>query len=90
MGARTKRAGKKPFANKKWYNPKVHSGWDKHMTTIGRRRKAIIAHKTYLAAGRSLQALSNVNSGKNGDKQTARLAGLDARYFFRKHEETKK
>lgn len=39
---------------KKWYNPRVHSGWDKDMITLGRRRKAIIAHKTYLAAARSL------------------------------------
>jgi len=86
MGARTLRAGKKPFANKKWYNPRVHSGWDKDMTTIGRRRKAIIAHKTYLAAGRSLQALSNVTR----DPKTKRLSALDARYFFRKHQETGK
>jgi hypothetical protein len=87
MAVRTKRAGSKPFANKKWFHPRIHTGWDKHMTAIGRRRKAIIAHKgNYLTAGRSLQALSNTTT----DPTTKRLSALDARYFFRKHQETKK
>jgi len=87
MGARTLRAGKKPFAVVKWFHPRIHTGWSKDMTTIGRRRKAIVAHKgNYLAAGRSLQALSNTTT----DAKTKRLSALDARYFFRKHQETGK
>lgn len=75
----------------KWYKPKVHSGWSKHMTPRGRRVKALRSHKRdYLATARSLQALANVNAGKKGDKQTARLAALDARYFYKMHEKTKK
>ncbi len=68
----------------KWYKPKVHSGWSKDLTPRGRRRKSIIAHKNYLSAARSLQALSSVTT----DKKTKRLAKQDANYFFRKHKET--
>ena len=90
MGARTLRAGKKPFANKKWYNPKVHTGWDKHMTPRGRRIKSLKAHgRNLLATARSLLALSNVNSGKKGDRQTYLKAKADAKYFFKKYEESK-
>ncbi len=71
----------------KWYKPKVHSGWDKNMTTLGRRRKSIIAHKgNYLSAARSLGALANVTK----DKSTAVKARADAKYFYRKHKETGK
>ena len=74
----------------KWYKPKIHSGWDKNMTTLGRRRKALAAHKSYLSTAKSLQALANVNSGKKGDHATYVKASADAKYFYRKHKETGK
>lgn len=71
----------------KWYHPKVHTGWDKNMTILGRRRKVIMAHKgNYLSAGRAMLALSNVTK----DSATARKSRADANYFFKKHQETGK
>jgi hypothetical protein len=75
----------------KWYKPKVHSGWSKDLTPRGRRVKALKAHgKSYLATARSLMALSNVNSGKKGDKATMVRARADAKYFYRMHKKTGK
>ena len=74
----------------KWYKPEIHTGWDKDMTPRGRRIKSLRAHgRDLLATARSLQALSNVNSGKKGDKQTYLRAKADAKYFFKKYEESK-
>ena len=71
----------------KWFSPgKVNTGWDKNDPPTIRRRKALKAHKTYLSAGRAMQALSNVTQ----DKRTAALAGQDARYFFRLNKEARK
>lgn len=71
----------------KWYKPKIHSGWSKDLTPMGRRRKAIIAHKgNYLSAARSLGALANVTK----DKPTASKARADSKYFYKKHKETGK
>lgn len=68
----------------KFYHPKVHMGWHKGDSITTRRRRALKAHKNqYLTTAKSLQALSNVTQ----DKTTSRLAGVDARYFFRKHKE---
>ena len=75
----------------KWYKPKVHSGWSKDLTPRGRRVKALRAHKgNYLSTARSLQALSNVNSGKKGDAGTRKAAGADAKYFYEMHRKTGK
>jgi hypothetical protein len=66
--------------DKKWYHPRVHTGWHKTDPATTRRRRAIIAHKSNrLAAGRGLQALANTTV----DKTTKRLAALDARYLFK-------
>jgi hypothetical protein len=65
----------------RWYEPGIETGWSKNQTANYRRRLVLKAHKNYLAAGRSLQALANVTT----DKTTKILAGRDARYFFRKH-----
>jgi len=73
--------GKKGRTPKKdqWYRPSVHTGWSKDDKPVTRRRKVLVSHKgDLLAAGRSMQALSNIST----DKTTARLAGQDARYFF--------
>ena len=70
----------------KWYKPKIHSGWSKDLTELGRRRKAYKSHKTYLSTAKSLMALSNVSK----DATTKRLAKSDAKYFYRKHKETGK
>ena len=68
----------------KFFHPKVHTGWHKGDSIITRRRRALKAHKKdYLVTAKSLQSLSNVSK----DKTTSRLAGVDARYFFRKHKE---
>jgi hypothetical protein len=65
--------------DKKWYNPRVHTGWRKGDPATTRRRRAIIAHgSNRLAAARALQALANVSV----DPATKRLAALDARYIF--------
>jgi hypothetical protein len=70
----------------KWYKPKVHSGWSKDLTPIGRRRKVYKAHKTYLSTAKSLQALANITK----DKPTKTKATADAKYFYRMHKKTGK
>lgn len=65
--------------DKKWYNPRVHTGWRKDDPATTRRRRAIIAHnRNRLAAARALQALSNVTT----DPVTKKLAAQDAKYIF--------
>ena len=65
--------------DKKWYNPKVHTGWSKDDPATTRRRRTLIAHKgNRLAAGRSLIALSNVNT----DPTTRKLSRADGLYML--------
>lgn len=72
---------------KKWYEAGVETGWQKTQSATTRRRRALKAHKgSHLAAGRGLQALANVTQ----DKQTARLARADAKYFFERHSKSGK
>lgn len=72
---------------KKWYKPSKEMGWSKSQSTTTRRRKALKAHKgSHLSAGRALQSLANVTT----DKPTATKARADAKYFFKRHKETKK
>ncbi len=73
--------GRTPLS-KRFFDPGVKTGWEKTLPADIRRGRVLRAHKgDLLASGRSLQALSNVST----DKRTKMLAGLDARFFFRKH-----
>jgi hypothetical protein len=73
--------GKTP-ESKKFYHPKVVMHWSKDLPAGVRRVNALKAHKgDELATARALQALVNVTT----DVETARLAKLDADYFFSKH-----
>lgn len=76
----------------KWYHPKVETGWHAESPIHERRALVLKAHKgDNLAAGRSMQALANIQiSSPNGSKFAAEEATKDAEYFFRKHEETGK
>ncbi len=66
----------------KWFQPGVHTGWDKDMSQEDRRQKVLEAHKgDNLAAGRSMMALANVTK----DRETKLKAGNDALYFYREH-----
>lgn len=72
---------------KRWYAPKVQSGWKKTMPAGKRRRLLLKAHKgSLLSAARSKQALANVTE----DEETRVLALADAKYFFERHKEEKK
>jgi len=78
---------------KQWFKKAVEDsppnnlgGWKKSLPKAIRRKKALgsrpknwTLHNRRLSAARALQALANVTK----DKQTARAAGEDARYFFR-------
>lgn len=66
----------------KWYKPnKEGTGWHKSLSASVRRVRMLKAHKgDNLAAGRAMQSLANVTR----DKRTAKLAAIDARYFFKK------
>ncbi|MGH2507632.1 MAG: hypothetical protein ACRESI_03325 [Gammaproteobacteria bacterium] len=71
--------GKTP-KSKRFFNPKVKTGWRKNQAAAVRRRKALQAHKgNKTAAGRALQELANVTT----DARTAKLAKADADYFFK-------
>lgn len=69
-----------------WFIPQKHSGWSKTMTASKRREAILKTHKKALSAARSLMALSNVTQ----DKETKRLARIDAKYFFEIHKRAKK
>jgi hypothetical protein len=63
----------------KWFKPGIHTGWDKDMPPEKRRALVLKAHKGNMtAAGRSMQALSNVST----DDKTREVARADALYFF--------
>ncbi len=73
--------GKTP-GSEKWYEHNVEMNWHKDDSTETRRTNALKAHKgDELAAARALQALANVTT----DRETRRLAKIDADYFFAKH-----
>jgi hypothetical protein len=70
--------GKTP-ENEKWYQHNVEMNWHKHQPAEMRRTNALRAHSgNKLAAARALQALANVTT----DLETAKLAKIDADYFF--------
>lgn len=81
---RRKRKGRTP-KGKRWYAPKVHSGWEKTMPAGERRRLLLKAHGNPLSAARSKQALANVTQ----DVETKELALADAKYFFEQHRRSK-
>ena len=78
---------------KKWYksainerSPNTLGGWSKGLPALKRRRYALNSrpknwklNTKRLSVGRALQALANVTK----DKQTKKVAELDAQYFFK-------
>lgn len=69
---------------KRWFEPGVHTGWEKGQPESERRVKVLNAHKgDELASARSMMALANVTT----DKETKMLAKWDAKYFYRLHRE---
>lgn len=82
-----KRRKKRASKEKRWYSPKVHSGWKKDMPAKKRRRLTLTAHEgSLLSAARSKQALANVTQ----DEETRVLALKDAQYFFEEHKKSKR
>jgi phage/plasmid-associated DNA primase len=74
--------GKTP-ESEKFYRPKVEMHWHKDQPAKMRRTNALKAHEgDELATARALQALANVTT----DIQTAKLAKIDADYFFARHQ----
>lgn len=70
--------GKTP-ESQKFFHPKVAMNWHKDESPEIRRANALKAHNgDELAAGRALQELANVTA----DQATARIAKVDADYFF--------
>jgi hypothetical protein len=70
--------GKTP-ESEKWYQHNVEMNWHKDQPAEMRRANALKAHSgDKLATGRALQALANVTT----DIETAKLAKIDADYFF--------
>lgn len=73
--------GKTP-RGRRWYEPKVHTGWSKDLSQKVRIAKVVRAHKgDLLASARSLQALANVTT----DATTKRLARADARVLYERY-----
>lgn len=71
--------GRTPKA-KRFFEPRVKTGWKKGMPASERRRLVLSAHKgDVLASGRSSQALANVTT----DRETKSAARADAQHFFR-------
>ena len=72
---------------KKWFAPKVKSGWSKNLPASVRRARVLRAHGgDLLAAGRSKIQLANVST----DPTTKRLARADGDYFLRKYRASKR
>ena len=70
--------GKTP-ESEKWYQHNMEMNWHKDQPAEMRRANALKAHSgDKLATGRALQALANVTT----DIETAKLAKIDADYFF--------
>ncbi len=73
--------GKTP-KSKKWYSPKVHSGWSKTLSQKVRIAKVVKAHGgSLLASARSLMALANVTT----DIATRQLARKDATSLYNRY-----
>ena len=82
---RKRRKAKK--SKRRWYAPKIRSGWKKTQPARTRRRLLLRAHKgDLLSAARSKQALANVTE----DEETRVLALADAQYFFEQYKKEKK
>jgi len=70
--------GKTPDSEK-FFHPRVKMNWHKDESAEVRRANALNAHHgNELATARALQELANVTT----DVETARLAKIDADYFF--------
>jgi hypothetical protein len=70
----------KTSKEKKFFKPKVKSGWKKDMPVKKRRELELKAHKNnLLSASRAKQSLANVST----DRETKIEAEKDARYFLR-------
>jgi len=68
--------------SERWYNPKVHTGWEETQPQAERVARLIDAHGgDLLAAGRSARALANVTT----DAETRRKAASDAKLLFDRH-----
>ena len=77
----TGKPGRTPEAEQ-WFEPGVHTGWEKEQPQLVRRGKVLKAHKgDELASARSMQALANVST----DRDTAKKASEDADYFYMLH-----
>lgn len=81
-------SAKRATAERKFFQPTVHTGWEHDMPMKTRRAKALRAHGgDRLATARGLQALANVS--KTSSPKTSREARKDARYFFETHRKGK-
>lgn len=77
---------KKTPKEKKFFKPRVKSGWHASDPPKVRRQKLLKSHKgNYLAAARAKQELANVST----DPKTVKAAQADADYFFKKHRQLK-
>jgi hypothetical protein len=78
--------GRTPKA-KRWFAPKVKSGWSKGLPANVRRARVLRAHGgDFLSSARSKQSLANVTV----DGATKRAALADAKYFYAKYGASKK
>lgn len=74
-------------SGRKWFRPKIRSGWKKSYPAGKRRRLELKArHGDYLSAARAKQALANVTR----DKETKKKAKADADYFYALHRKRKR
>lgn len=81
-----RRRRKSTKGKKRWYAPRVKSGWKKTMPAGKRRKLLLKAHKgNLLSAARSKQALANVTQ----DEQTRTLALADAKHFYAEYSKSK-
>lgn len=73
----------------RFFHPKVETGWKADMPMDKRRRLMLRAHGgDYLASGRAMTALANVQ--KRINPEVAKKAHADAEYFYKIHEKTGK
>ena len=74
----------------RWFAAGKPTGWRKDEKQSTRIRKVLKSRNgNVLAAARALNALANVNSGPEGDKETARKARADARKLFARYRRKK-
>ena len=68
-----------PRKSEKWFSPSLVMGWHKNQPSAQRRTLALKSHRgDKLATARALQQLANITK----DKDTKRLARIDAVYFY--------